>query len=30
MQLSELTALGPQPLDWSPADAADLPPVALG
>ncbi|MGH8921320.1 MAG: isopentenyl-diphosphate Delta-isomerase, partial [Actinomycetes bacterium] len=30
MQLSELTALGPQPLDWSPADAGDLPPAALG
>ena len=30
MQLSELTALGPQPLDWSPAATADLPPAALG
>jgi isopentenyl-diphosphate delta-isomerase len=29
MQLSELTALGPKPLDWSPADAANLPPAAL-
>jgi isopentenyl-diphosphate delta-isomerase len=30
MQLRELTALGPRPLDWIPADAADLPPAALG
>ena len=30
MQLAELTALGPRPLDWVPADAADLPPAALG
>ncbi len=30
MQLGELTALGPQPLDWDPADPADLPPAALG
>jgi isopentenyl-diphosphate delta-isomerase len=30
MQLAELSALGPQPLDWIPADAADLPPAALG
>ncbi len=30
MQLRELTALGPRPLDWVPADAADLPPAALG
>jgi isopentenyl-diphosphate delta-isomerase len=30
MQLAELTALGPRPLDWTPADAADLPPAALG
>ena len=29
-QLTELTALGPRPLDWMPADAADLPPAALG
>ncbi len=28
MQLSELSALGPQPLDWVPADAAELPPAA--
>ena len=28
MQLSELSALGPQPLDWEPADAAELPPAA--
>src|SRR6202161_2792486 len=26
MQLAELAALGPRPLDWIPADAADLPP----
>jgi len=30
MQLAELIALGPRPLDWIPADAADLPPAALG
>jgi isopentenyl-diphosphate delta-isomerase len=30
MQLAELTALGPRPPDWIPADAADLPPAALG
>jgi isopentenyl-diphosphate delta-isomerase len=30
MQLTELTALGSRPLDWMPADAADLPPAALG
>ena len=30
MQLAELTALGPRPLDWTPADEADLPPAALG
>jgi isopentenyl-diphosphate delta-isomerase len=29
MQLAELTALGPRPLDWLAADAADLPPAAL-
>lgn len=29
MQLAELTDLGPRPLDWIPADAADLPPAAL-
>jgi isopentenyl-diphosphate Delta-isomerase len=29
MQLAELTGLGPRPLDWIPADAADLPPAAL-
>jgi hypothetical protein len=29
MQLAELTAWGPQPLDWMPADPADLPPAAL-
>jgi isopentenyl-diphosphate delta-isomerase len=29
MQLAELTALGPRPLDWLPADAAELPPAAL-
>jgi isopentenyl-diphosphate Delta-isomerase len=28
-QLAELTALGSRPLDWMPADAADLPPAAL-
>jgi isopentenyl-diphosphate delta-isomerase len=30
MQLAELTALGSRPLDWAPADPADLPPAALG
>jgi isopentenyl-diphosphate Delta-isomerase len=30
VQLAELTALGPRPLDWLAADAADLPPAALG
>jgi isopentenyl-diphosphate Delta-isomerase len=30
LQLRELTALGSRPLDWGPADAADLPPAALG
>jgi len=30
MQLAELTALGPRPLDWLAADTADLPPAALG
>ena len=30
MQLAELTALGSRPLDWAPADAAHLPPAALG
>jgi isopentenyl-diphosphate Delta-isomerase len=30
MQLAELTALGSRPLDWTPADPADLPPAALG
>jgi isopentenyl-diphosphate Delta-isomerase len=29
-QLAELAALGPRPLDWSPADAAGLPPAAIG
>jgi isopentenyl-diphosphate Delta-isomerase len=29
MQVAELTALGSRPLDWIPADAADLPPAAL-
>jgi isopentenyl-diphosphate delta-isomerase len=28
MQLDELTTLGPKPLTWTPADAADLPPAA--
>jgi len=28
MQVAELTTLGPRPLDWVPADAADLPPAA--
>ena len=30
MQLRELAALGSRPLDWDPADAADLPPAVLG
>jgi isopentenyl-diphosphate Delta-isomerase len=30
MQLAELTALGPRPLDWVPADPGGLPPAALG
>ena len=30
LQLAELTGLGPRPLDWIPADAAGLPPAALG
>ena len=30
MQLAELVALGPKPLDWAPADPAGLPPAALG
>ena len=29
MQLAELAALGPRPLTWVPADAADLPPAAV-
>jgi len=29
MQLAELATLGSRPLDWTPADAADLPPAAL-
>ncbi len=29
MQLAELAALGPKPLDWAPADPAGLPPAAL-
>jgi isopentenyl-diphosphate delta-isomerase len=29
LQLAELAALGPQPLHWSAADAADLPPAAV-
>jgi isopentenyl-diphosphate delta-isomerase len=29
-QLTELAALGPRPLDWSPADASGLPPAAIG
>jgi len=29
MQLAELTALGPRPLTWAPADVADLPPAAV-
>jgi isopentenyl-diphosphate Delta-isomerase len=28
MQLTELMTLGPKPLTWAPADAADLPPAA--
>jgi isopentenyl-diphosphate Delta-isomerase len=28
MQLTELMMLGPKPLTWAPADAADLPPAA--
>ena len=30
LQLAELAALGPRPLDWIPADVAALPPAALG
>jgi len=30
LQLAELTGLGPRPVDWIPAAAADLPPAALG
>jgi isopentenyl-diphosphate Delta-isomerase len=30
MQLAQLTALGPRPLNWIPGDAADLPSAALG
>jgi isopentenyl-diphosphate delta-isomerase len=30
MQLAQLTALGPRPLNWMPGDAADLPSAALG
>jgi isopentenyl-diphosphate delta-isomerase len=30
MQLAQLTALGPRPLDWIPADSADLPTAARG
>jgi isopentenyl-diphosphate delta-isomerase len=30
MQVPELTALGPWPLTWAPADMADLPPAAAG
>ena len=30
LQLPELAALGPRPLDWIPADVAGLPPAALG
>jgi isopentenyl-diphosphate delta-isomerase len=29
MQLAELKTLGPKPLTWAPADAADLPPAAV-
>jgi isopentenyl-diphosphate Delta-isomerase len=29
MQLPELTALGPRPLNWAPAEEADLPPAAV-
>ena len=28
LQVGELAALGPRPLDWAPADAAGLPPAA--
>ena len=30
LQLPELEKLGPDPLTWMPADAADLPPAAVG
>jgi isopentenyl-diphosphate Delta-isomerase len=30
LQLGELAALGPEPLDWIPADPAGLPPAAIG
>jgi isopentenyl-diphosphate delta-isomerase len=30
LQLAELAALGPEPLDWIPADPAGLPPAAIG
>ena len=30
MQLAKLITLGSRPLDWAPADAAELPPAALG
>ena len=29
LQLAELTALGPRPLTWAPADTAELPPAAV-
>ena len=29
LQVTELAALGPRPLTWTPADAADLPPAAV-
>ena len=29
LQLAELKTLGPKPLTWAPADAADLPPAAV-
>jgi isopentenyl-diphosphate Delta-isomerase len=29
MQLAELTSLGSEPLSWTPADTADLPPAAV-
>jgi isopentenyl-diphosphate delta-isomerase len=29
LQLAELTALGPRPLTWAPADMAELPPAAV-